>query len=101
MLIEKGARVNVRDSYGFTPLDRAIMFGKIVEIIEIETRFLNTHSFPGDTNLARILIDSDALINVKDMNGMTPLHHASVGGIYLYYISSKTLFLFKFIYIYI
>ena len=60
MLIDAGADVNAKNSYGNTPLDLAVRYGH--------------------ADVVNLLIDAGADVNAKDLDAWTPLHVASLYG---------------------
>ena len=60
MLLSAGVNTNTKTDYGFTPLYFAV--GK-----------------KGDPEIIELLIKFGSAINVKNKNGITPLHYASWG----------------------
>jgi hypothetical protein len=92
-LIESGADVNKRTSYGTTPLDRAVGVGlkNIVELLIAKSADVNTkdnwdwtplHSAAekGHRELAELLIAKGANVNARDGGGRTPLWYAKDKG---------------------
>ena len=60
LLLDEGADINTRNTYGETPLHWAAEYGK--------------------TEIAKLLLDSDADVNAKDKDDGTPLHCATKRG---------------------
>ncbi len=60
LLIERGACVNAKDSYGITPLHCATCKGQI--------------------DIVRLLIERGACVNAKNVHGTRPLHYAAMYG---------------------
>lgn len=87
LLIEKGADINVRDGWGETPLHRAFISnigsfpGKRAEKYERspDSWFPPYYDTGGtQAEIARLLIEKGAFLNVQDNSGMTPLHCALI-----------------------
>jgi hypothetical protein len=60
LLIENGANLNEKDSYGDTPLHCATCKGQI--------------------DIVRLLIERGACVNAKNLHGIRPLHYATAEG---------------------
>lgn len=60
LLIEKGAKVNAKTKYNWTPLIYATRLGNL--------------------NIVKLLIEKGAEVNVKDNKNWTPLIHAARSG---------------------
>lgn len=78
-LIQTGADVNVKDGRGYTPLHMAAM----QDVGQGNINFVTGKTEPPDdkaieTNfeIAKLLIENGANVNVKDNEGDTPLFHA-------------------------
>ena len=95
LLIQKGAKVNVKEKYGRTPLHWASVHGNLefatlliqkgakldVKNKDGETPLhLVNKSLIGKLEVASLLIQKGAKVNVKEKYGRTPLHWASVHG---------------------
>lgn len=59
LLLEYGANVNIKDSYGTTPLHLTSLYGH--------------------TEATKLLIDNGAYVNAQDNLGNTPLHEVAIG----------------------
>jgi hypothetical protein len=60
-LLRKGANVNARNEYGWTPLHWAALYGH--------------------ADVVRLLLEHGAEVNARDENGQTPLHEAASWGV--------------------
>ena len=92
-LIEFGAKLDVRDENGQTPLVHAIKYGNSI-VISFISRLMQTHFksvlflfhlccphfSSGMENVVQALIEHGATVNVEDEHKMTPLHYAAKDG---------------------
>lgn len=76
LLIEKGAEINARDTWGLTPLDSACFPGEVVANLGIK-KGANVH---GSRDVAELLIENGADVNAKNNCLETPLHQAAHWG---------------------
>jgi ankyrin repeat protein len=104
LLLDNGALIDAKDSFGLTPLHYAVAggHGDIVEILLEHNAEVDIKDNAGRTalhyvsgavpvpknpsqdainvNTARLLLDSGADVNTQDDLGMTPLHYAAFRG---------------------
>jgi ankyrin repeat protein len=94
MLLDHGAKVNARNSYGSTPLHDAALSGQrqIVEMLlergaEIDARDQDSGATPlynaaswGKLDVVRLLMEKGADINVRTKVGKTPVAAAEENG---------------------
>uniref|UniRef100_A0A8V5G4Q3 Uncharacterized protein n=1 Tax=Melopsittacus undulatus TaxID=13146 RepID=A0A8V5G4Q3_MELUD len=90
-LISKGAKVDVKDKNGRTPLHRAAEKGHVVEMLlnakadpnaqdkEKKTP-LHTAAVRGHLSIVEVLLAGKARFGIKDMDGCTPMHYAAIKG---------------------
>ena len=94
-LIAEGAKLNLKDGDGNTPLHYAVQFGHVAVVDALiaadEKVSLNVadafgftplHWAVGNVTIVDSLIEADANVTLKDDDGKTPLHHAAAGGSY-------------------
>ena len=85
LLISRGAKVNIKDNGGKTPLHRAICNLEMVKLLISKGAKVNAkdktdrtplHSGTAYTERVKILVSTGANVNAKDRNGDTPLHRS-------------------------
>ncbi|MDR0327432.1 MAG: ankyrin repeat domain-containing protein [Planctomycetaceae bacterium] len=92
-LVSRGADVNAKDDYGFTPLYGAAVQGHVetVQFLVSKGAKVNTKNKDGDTPLlgatkggyveiVKFLVSKGADVNVKDQFGSSPLNYAAWSG---------------------
>jgi ankyrin repeat protein/predicted methyltransferase len=94
-LLDKGANVNAKGTFQFTPLiwasdvpgqDTALLQRLIDKGADVNaqgshsTTPLHRAAFRGGLQVARLLLDHGAEVNVQGYNGVTPLHRAAQSG---------------------
>ncbi len=72
LLVKNGNNINIRDSYGRTPL------------IMISVYLTDFDNWYNREKFAKLLLDANADPNLSDTFGLTPLMHASINGQYDY-----------------
>uniref|UniRef100_A0A672TZ81 Uncharacterized protein n=1 Tax=Strigops habroptila TaxID=2489341 RepID=A0A672TZ81_STRHB len=93
-LISKGAKVDVKDKNGRTPLHRAAEKGHDRTMVEMllnakadpnaqdkeKKTPLHTAAVRGHLGIVEVLLAGKARFGVKDMDGCTPMHYAAIKG---------------------
>ena len=95
-LLKRGANLETKDYYGYTPLLKAVKYGAPENIINLLLEYgANVHSITedrktvlhfaaqkGDEAMMRKLIEIDLSksVNAEDKDGWTPLHEAAYHG---------------------
>jgi ankyrin repeat protein len=92
-LINEGAEVDAKDSFGMTPLHTAVIANRrdVAEVLVARGAEINAESRRGQTplfwavtknhkDMAEWLIARGADVNAKDNYGITPLHSAAHAG---------------------
>jgi ankyrin repeat protein len=94
LLLEKGAKVNVRSRLGRTPLEIAAAWEGSLEAVRLLIdkgadvnaadegggSVLAQAAFTNNLEVARLLIAKGAKVNTVDLGGFTPLHNAAGNG---------------------
>lgn len=79
-LINNGADKNAKNYFGRTPIHLAAKRGQIWTFNSILKRNRVRSFHPGFENIIRLLIESDAEVDVRDNYGRIPLHFAAQNG---------------------
>lgn len=86
LLVESGARTEVRDAYGFTPLQTSYMVGPYAPdatrtLLELGAEMdLMTAAFLGDMERVEQLLATESPDQKSPLLGRTPVHFAAAGG---------------------
>jgi ankyrin repeat protein len=94
LLLDSGADVDLRDSYGMTPLSYMACCGGQEDIMQLLLESgakadstddggqtpLSHASEKGHKDLVRLLLRQDVEVDSKDLQGLTPLSHATTEG---------------------
>lgn len=80
MLATNGANINIGDTKGETALHIAAFFGNIWSSVCLFKSVKNQFDCLDEKEVAKVLIENGANVNVANIKGETPLHYTATEG---------------------